>query len=152
MKRGIVFSVLFLSLITATVFVEAQSTISASNILKSQNSFQKPRGFLDYLLSSPKFSMSQSYSISYFSIGKQGFSQGLYLNTMNYRLSNPLLLQVRVGYLHPLFGNFGGMNLTNGKLFVQRAMLSYKPSNKMSFTIDYQVMPSFLYSPYYYRW
>jgi len=119
MRKRIILFVLFL-LVTATVFVKAQSTVSASNVLKSQNNFQRPRGFLDYLLSSPKFSMSQSYSISYFSVGRQGFSQGLYLNTMNYR--------------------------------VQRAMLNYRPSDKISFTIDYQVMPSYLYSPYYYRW
>ena len=40
-------------------------------------------------------------------------------------------------------------NENNGKVFVQRAMLQYRPSDNVWFTIDYQVMPSPMISPYY---
>ena len=44
-----------------------------------------------------KFNMDHSFSMSFFSIGGKGVSQGLYLNTMSYQLSSPLLLKLQWG-------------------------------------------------------
>ena len=139
---------LLLVLMGAPVFVGAQSKTSETNVFKPSSLDMRPKGFLDHLLDPTKFSMSHSYSISLFSMGKQSLSQGLYLNTINYRFSNPLLFQVRVGFLHQPFGGQGQSGNLNGQIFVQRAMLRYKPSEKMSITIDYQAYPSTMYSPY----
>ena len=94
--------------------------------------------------------MSHSYSLSYVSFGKQGSTQGLYLNTMNYRFSDPLLMQVRIGYLHQPFGGPGHLNAIDNNLFLQRAMLQYRPSTNFSITVDYQVLPSPMVYPYHY--
>ena len=70
--------------------------------------------------------------------------------------SDPLTMQVRVGYLHQPFGgvlNKGGMqNGINGTLFLQRAMIQYKPTKNMSITVDYQAYPSSMVSPFHYRY
>jgi hypothetical protein len=150
MKKGIIIFLLFL--MAAPVFVGAQSERPKSNVFKPSRMFEKPKGFLNYLIDPSKFSMSHSYSLSYFSIGNRSLNQGLYLNTMNYRFSDPLLMQVRIGFLHQPFGGVGMTNGMSGKLFIQRAMLQYKPSDKMSLTIDYQVLPASTRLPYYYRW
>ena len=134
-------------------FVKAQTENPQTSVFKPSETFNRPKGFLSYLIDPSKFSMSHSYTVSYFSLGGEQFSQGLYLNTMNYRVSNPLLMQVRIGYLHRPFGSSGWMNEGNGKVFVQRAMLEYKPSDNMWFRIDYQAMPySTMMYPYDYRW
>ena len=155
MEKKIIFCVLFLLMLCTSTTV-AQLKTPESNIIESSSLTDKPKGFINALLDPSRFSMSHSYSVSLFSVGKQTFSQGLYLNTMNYKFSDPLTMQVRIGFLHqPL----GGMGLTNnpydnqnGKLFLQRARLQYRPSKNMSFTIDYQVLPSSMYySPYNYR-
>ena len=138
-------------LITASVLY-AQSNDPMESVFDPSKMGLKPKGFLDHLLDANKFSMSHSYSLSVFNVGNQTVSQGLYLNTMNYRFSDPLLLQVRVGYLHQPFGSLGQQSATSGNLFLQRAMLQYKPTENMTFTVDYQVVPSQLYSPYLYQY
>ena len=155
MEKKIIFCVLFLSLLLTSLSV-AQLKKPESNIIKSSSLTDKPKGFLNALLDPSRFSMSHSYSVSMFSVGKQTFNQGLYLNTMNYKFSEPLTMQVRIGFIHQPLGSMGLTNNPNqnqnGRLFLQRARLQYKPSENMSFTIDYQVLPSSMYySPYYHR-
>lgn len=116
--------------------------------------FEKPRGLLNSLFNSNRFSMTQSYSLSFGLIGKYSMNQGLYLNTMTYRFSDPLVAQVRVGWVHQPFQSGNTLYTVQSKVFVQRAMIQYKPSEKFSFTLDYQAFPSPLMSPYYsnYSW
>jgi len=108
---------------------------------------KKPKGLLDGFLDPTKFNISHSYTLSYHTFGKQGFSQGLYLNTMNYQFSDPLLMQLRIGYLHDPFGQNKGIN-DQGNLFLQRAMVQYKPSENLMLRVDYQALPSPLMVPY----
>ncbi len=141
----IVATLVFISLISLN---HAQNK---SSLFIPSKSFQKPKGFLDSLLDPSKFSMKQSYTFSLFSMGGKTLNQGLYLNTMTYRFSNPLLVQLRVGLLHQPFGGFGSSTGLNSKLFLQRAMVQYRPSNSMVFTIDYQMIPTHWPYNYYYR-
>lgn len=136
----------------------AAQTNSMSSIgFDTKNLVQKPVGFLDALMHSDKFQMSHSYSLSYYSIGHQGGSMGLYVNTMSYQLADPLKMSVSVGYLHQPFG--GPMQDNNGKgeVFLESARLEYKPTNNMSITVDYRQMPQSIqslyspYSPYHYN-
>ena len=151
MEKKIIVCVLLLSMILIGL-ASAQSQTPKNQIFKPSSLVSRPSGFLDSLLDPSKFSMSHSYSLSFFSVGKQTFNQGLYLNTMNYKFSDPLRMQVRIGFLHQPFGDMGMSQTTGSRVFVQRALLQYKPSDKMSISIDYQVLPSSLYySPYYYR-
>ncbi|MFH1940870.1 MAG: hypothetical protein ABIL68_02105 [bacterium] len=151
MNKRIILCALMVLLMMAAL-ARAQSENPRTSIYKSSNLGLRPKGFLDNLLDLSKFSMTHSYSISFTSMGRQTFSQGLYLNTMNYQFSDPLRMQVRIGYLHQPLGVFGNSNTMNGQVFVQRAMLQYKPYKNMSITVDYQSIPSRMVSPYYYRW
>ena len=144
--------ILFLLLITAFV-LNAQTQNEKSAVFKPSEGFQKTRGFLDQLFDSNKLSISQSYSLSYFSTGGKGYNQGLYLNTINYQFSDPLLMQVRLGYLHQPFGGSSILSQeANNKFFVQRAMLQYQPFKNTTLVIDYQAYPSPLMNPYYRTW
>ena len=109
----------------------------------------KPGGFLNALLDPAKFSMEQSYSVAFASSGAGSMNRGLYLNTMQYKFSDPLFAQVRIGYLHQPFGNPNVRNQAGGTLFVQNAMLQYKPSPNMTITLDYEQIPAPFFNPYY---
>jgi len=150
MKRSLI---LFVILIIPILGM-AQTTTHQTSVFKPSKSGLQPRGILDSLLDPSKFSMSHSYSLAYGTYGKQAYNQGLYLNTMNYKFSDPLLMQVRIGFMHQPLGSMSMSNANNmnSKVFLQRAMLQYKPSDKMSITIDYQALPNSMYRPYSTRW
>lgn len=100
-----------------------------------------------------KFSMSHSFSMSYFSMGGKGISQGLYLNTMTYQIASPLLLRVQWG-----IQNFPHNSLAKnhpafqGGFFLSGAELQYKPSDKFEMRLQLNKMPGYMYNPYYYEY
>jgi len=139
-------SLLIPVLATAQLKSQIGSSFDASTLIR------KPAGLLDKFLTSGRFSMSHTFSMSYFSLGSRGFNQALYLNTMSCRISDPLFAKVQIGYLQQPFGNRSNQTNTNGTLFVRQASISYKPSNKVTFLIDYQSWPSPMLSPYTLHW
>ncbi len=66
----------------------------------------RPQGLVGLIGLNPKrFSMQQSYSLSYTSLGGQNFSQGVYLNTMSYQVADPLQVSLQWGVMNqPLRG------------------------------------------------
>lgn len=109
-----------------------------------------------------KFTMSHSYSMSVGSFGKDPYSQGMYLNQMNYAFSDKLNLKAVVGFTHdPLqLGNTNlpgnGLNLDN---MVYGAEIAYKPTENSVFKFSFERTPmrygygynSYGYSPYGYN-
>ncbi|MFQ6092817.1 MAG: hypothetical protein ACE5OR_09070 [bacterium] len=100
------------------------------------------------LLDPSRFSMSQSYSISFSSSGGKGTAVGLYMNTMKYQFSEPLSLTVHVGYLHQPFtkGSFG-RTMSKGA-FLSGFELMYRPSKNFFLKIEHGATPLGYY-PYY---
>lgn len=139
-------------LVPALLLAQSENIGNTSVVFKPSKTFDKPAGFLNSLLDPSRFSMTHSYTMSFTRFGNQTLNQGLYLNTMNFRVSDPLLMQVRIGYLHQPFGGYGTAGDANGKLFLQRAMVQYKPSDKMSIVFDYQAYPSPIGVNPYYTW
>ena len=56
------------------------------------------------LLNPNRFSMHQSYSMIFASGSAGSTSAGLYLNTLSYKLADPLTLSADVGFYTPLYG------------------------------------------------
>ena len=142
-------SILIMTILSMTVIPGfAQQNPDQSSIFNPGELVQKPTGFLNQLIDPNKFSMSQSYSLSFMSSGKYSTNVGLYLNTLNYQIADPLTAQVRVGYMHQPLGGMSSQYDQSGKVFLQRAMLQYKPTDNMTFTLDYQQIPYNAMSPY----
>lgn len=118
----------------------------------SSNLFESPKGFLDSLLDPSKLSISHSYSMSFSRFGNQSLNQGLYLSTIQYQPTDAVEMQLRIGMLHQPFGQSPLNQDTNGKVFIQRAMMRYRPTPSMTLTFDYQVLPSNYYLPFGYRY
>jgi hypothetical protein len=138
--------ILFVLAVVVAAGLRAESP-SSSLAFKSAESFQ-PGGFLSTLLDPSRWSMSQQYSVSFLSNGKQGFSQGLYLNTIRFRLSDPLSMEVRLGAVHGL----GMEKNRSGVGFLQGATLQYRPSENTTFTVDVQSVPSSVWGLGYRGW
>ncbi len=107
-----------------------------------------------------RFHMSQSYSMMYTTSQYGSYSLGLYLNTIEYQISDPLRIRLDIGYLHS-----PDMVLSNTSTAFQKGKIlpaisiSWRPSENFYFQFDYRELPSFFnnygfdsYNKYHQRW
>jgi hypothetical protein len=136
---------LYLSLILFIFISSLQSCLAQEKILVEPS--VKLKGF--NLLDPSRLKMSQSYAFSYFSSGKQSGTFGLYTNTLEYRISQPLLVRVGLAYLHQPLSVFNrGSQSLNGVL-LPNFQLFYQPSESFQLRIDVSSMPGWY--EYWYR-
>ncbi len=94
-------------------------------------------------LTPDRFSMHQSYSLSYASGSAGSLSSGVYLNTLTYRLAAPLTLSMDMGFYTPIYSTVPGMNNTlmsqgaGSSLIFPRVGLQYKPNDHFSLNLDF---------------
>lgn len=88
-----------------------------------------------------RFSMHQSYSLSYSTAGGHGMSLGVYTNSMFYQISKPLDVQFDVSVMHSPYSSFGNAKDLSG-IYLSRAQLNYRPSKNMLLQISYRQLPS----------
>ena len=148
-RRILLFAVLLLAPLSAFGQYKADRQ---SSIFKPSDLVQRPAGIFEGLIDPSRFQMTQSYSISFLTFGSQAFNQGLYLNTLSYRISDPLLARVQIGYMHQPFGGRSLSGSSNGSLFVRSASLEYNPSDRTRIFFDYESMPAPVLSPYARNW
>lgn len=119
------------------------------NVAKALTTPGQTQGIFSFLGLDPnRFSMHHSYTLSFGSIGGHGVSQGLYLNTMTYQLSDPITMYLQVGLLNQPFGGLNGNDGLNNELFISGAGFEYKPSKNFQVQFEYSQTPGSL-SPYY---
>ena len=103
------------------------------------------------LLDPSRLSMSQSFSMGYFSIGGRGVAQSVYLNTLRYQIASPLMLTVQWGIQQFPYNSFGKDSPAfKSGFFLSGAELKYKPSENLEMSLQYSSMPNY-YNPYYYN-
>jgi hypothetical protein len=108
----------------------------------------QPQGLIGLIGLNPnRFSMQQSYSLSYTSLGGRDFSQGVYLNTMSYRVADPLQVSLQWGVMHQPLGGLGVQSLYQNGFFVSGASVEYKPSRNLSVGVQFNRNPA----GYWYR-
>jgi hypothetical protein len=88
-----------------------------------------------------RFSMHQSYSLSYASGSSGSMSSGLYLNTLSYRLSEPLTLSADLGLYTPISSTVPGMRQnsmmgTGSSVILPRLGLEYRPTENLSMNLE----------------
>ncbi len=97
-------------------------------------------GTLAEYLSPERFYMNQSYGLSYYTGGGQSGSVGMYTNSLNFKLSNPLFLRVDLGMMHQPFGGPKGVDGQKPQ-FMHGAELIYKPNKNFQMQIGYSSTP-----------
>ncbi|RMD90279.1 MAG: hypothetical protein D6813_09395, partial [Calditrichaeota bacterium] len=123
------------------------------NIAKALTYPTKIKSIFSFLGFDPnRFSMNQSYSFSFTTIGGKTLGQGLYLNTMSYRLANPLTMYLQIGFVNQPFGSLREYSNFNNKLFISGAGLEYKPSENFKVQFEFSQTPGGLYyNSYHHR-
>ena len=93
-----------------------------------------------------RFSMSQSYSMSYTSYGSGSHSSGLYLNHISYSLTPSLLLYTDIGFYNmfhtqgqstTLRSNYGLENHAAPEFIMPNIGLEYKPNDKFTLMLQF---------------
>ena len=144
-KRCVILTVLMIP------FLSGQELSKDNHVFKPSELVQKPTGLLNSFLNADRFSMNHSYSLSFMSSGGHSTNLGIYLNTMTYQISDPLMMQLRVGYLHQPFGGMNSIRPSvNNTFFVQGAQILYHPSKNLRVSLEYESIPSMM-SPYYWN-
>src|SRR3989304_3681627 len=135
-----------------TVTILTGLVLSASLIASAQTSLPDPQnqgsGKLLGILPAKTFSLldpsrlqiRNSYSFSYVAAGKYSGSFGLYQTSIGYKVSNPLYVQVDLGYLHQPLTFKNNLDLNNR--FFPNYHLYFNPSQNFHFSIDVLSGPS----------
>lgn len=98
------------------------------------------------LFSSDRISMRQSFSASYLSSGNSGVFTNLYHNSIDYRISDKLQLQLGLGYRFTPGGGNGSFALGrygtgSGKGMVLPSFsMRYQPTDAVMFQLQYQTV------------
>ncbi len=96
-----------------------------SDYLRSGDSYQL--GILD----PSRLSFSHYFSTSYISSGGEGVMRNLFMETIGYRLSNPLTLTFNVGYMHEPYSTMTSEGPLQSGKFLGSAALTWRPSPNM---------------------
>ncbi len=98
------------------------------------------------------FKMSHSYNFSYMTFGGHSLALGVYTNSMFYKISDPLTMQVDVSLTHSPFNSFGKQfqNQFNG-IYISRAALNWRPTENTLINLEFRNLPTsfYLMNPYY---
>lgn len=145
MRQILVLCVVVVALAVASP-VQAQLRTDA----RAQSQLSMPRlsdagGVLGSLFNPNTFRMAHSYTFSAGSMGGQGYSLGVYTNSMMFQFSPKLAARVDVGVAHSPFGNgLPGMRMdgqaNNLNVFLQNAEIAYRPND--SFQVHFSVRQS----------
>ena len=101
-------------------------------------------------LNSENFSMKHSFSMSYSAFGNEGLALGVYTNSMMYRFSDNLNVQLDASIINSPYSTLGKdfQNNING-FYISRAAVNYKPWDDVSISLQYRNLPGYFYNPYY---
>lgn len=111
--------------------------------------YNKSSNFLFDFLNSENFSMKHSFSMSYSAFAGEGIALGVYTNSMMYKFSDNLNVQLDASIVNSPYSTFGKdfQNSLNG-LYISRAAVNYKPWNDVYITLQYRSMPYLFNNPY----
>jgi hypothetical protein len=99
------------------------------------------------ILNPSRLNMAQGIQYSYMYSNGKGYSLGLYQNTLTYKLSEPLTLNINLGYAFDPTNNLNQGNLLGG------FRLTYQPNEFFFFDVSYGFSPEemsdrYIFDPY----
>ncbi len=104
-------------------------------------------------LNSDKIDMNHSFSMGYYGLGGNGMMVNTYTNTINYRVSDPLLLRFNVGIMNTPYNSFNNSVNTSAldnTQFFGGAELFYRPTENSMVKVGVNISPGY-YGPGYYN-
>ena len=103
------------------------------------------------LLDLSRLKIRNSYTVSYLSSGNRSGSFGLFVTSFEYQLSNPLNIQVDLGYLHQPF-SMGRNNIDINSRILPNVRVNYSPSPYFNLSVNFMSMGNqYFYYPEFYE-
>ncbi|EQB62730.1 MAG: hypothetical protein RBG1_1C00001G0309 [candidate division Zixibacteria bacterium RBG-1] len=103
------------------------------------------------LLDLSRLKIRNSYTVSYLSSGNRSGSFGLFVTSFEYQLSNPLNIQVDLGYLHQPF-SMGRNNIDINSRILPNVRVNYSPSPYFNLSVNFMSMGNqYRYYPEFYE-
>lgn len=145
-------TLIFFLLVSGIVFGQLKNQKPQEINVSSAMLVPKSGNILFGFFNPSNFKMSHSYSFSYTTFGSSSLALGVYTNSMYYKISEPLSMEVDVSLTHSPFNSFGRefQNQFNG-IYLSRAALNWRPTENTFINIEFRNLPStfYLMSPYY---
>jgi hypothetical protein len=137
MVKKIVASLVIVMAISGSLYAQLAGDFTPTNVLGNSSAKSK------FSLFDPtRLHMNQSYSLM-FSSSKSGSSNiAMYLNSIEYQVSNPLTIRFDIGYLHQpgaLMKN-GARALQDGRI-IPAVSINWRPSDNFMLRFDYRQVP-----------
>jgi len=133
---------------------QVQEEAPASTAILRQDDGSALLGWFD----PSKFTMQQSVSFSYMTMGGQGMSIGTYTNSMRYQFSDKVNARADVSLMYSPFASSGLAGMKSNSLssiYLSRAEVNYKPWDNVMVQLQYRQVPWGYYpygSPFMYPW
>src|SRR3990172_5007363 len=103
------------------------------------------------LLDLSRLKIRNSYTVSYLSSGNRSGSFGLFVTSFEYQVSNPLNIQVDLGYLHQPF-SMGRNNIDINSRILPNVRVNYSPSPYFNLSVNFMSMGNrYIYYPEFYE-
>lgn len=102
-------------------------------------------------LNPDRLTMHHYFSASFMTMGNHSLMLNSYVNSIQYKISDPLLLRVNLGIANMPYNTFQGNPGLNDTQFFGGAELQYRPSQSTSISVGVNVTPYYYYGyPYQY--
>jgi hypothetical protein len=113
------------------------------------NNSSSPSNDLLGFINLNNFSMHHSIGLSYLSFGGQGLSLATYTNSMMYKFSDNMNVQLDASFVTSPYSSLG-KNFQNSLqgIYISKAAINYKPWNDVYISIQYRNIPNAYYNPY----
>ena len=100
-------------------------------------------------LNTGNFEMHHSYDVSYSTFGSNSLALTTYTNSMFYKFSNKLDVQVDASVVYSPYSSLGKnfQNEING-VYLSNAAINYHPWKDVFITVQYRSLPVTYYSPF----
>ncbi len=100
-------------------------------------------------LNSNNFQMHHSYDVSYSTFGSNSLALTTYTNSMFYKFSNNLNVQLDASVVYSPYSSLGKNfeNNING-IYLSKAAINYHPWKDVFITVQYRSLPVTYYSPF----
>lgn len=142
-------------LLVLVTMLAAESSAQFKSQLKEQQSpvrgivRSEESGLLFGWFDPNRLFMRQSYSLSYTSFGGgEGFSLGVYTNSLLYQISDPLSVQFDVSLVHSPFSANNRYVQSLSGIHLTRAQMTYRPSDSFLLQIQYSRLPMYWPNPF----
>lgn len=142
--------ILFLILVTSFV-INAQFKDELDKPIDIRGGLiaQEPSSLFAGFFNPANLSMKHQVSMSYSAFGGNGVALGIYTNTIGYKFTDNLNLEVDASLVNSPYSTFGqGFSDKINGIYLSRAELNYQPYDNFFIKVQYRNSPTGYFSPY----